>query len=218
MLENGSYFIAGTDTEVGKTYCCCALLRQMNEHGKSTIGLKPVASGCELIDNQLVNDDALQLQRAASITLDIKTINPFSFAAPISPHLAAAEDGVTLTAQDVKQALQPGLQAGADITLVEGTGGWYAPINKHETMADIAIALGYPVILVVGMKLGCLNHALLTAQAIQRSGLPLCGWIANDIDPDMLQLQANIDTLQQKWGQVLTCRTISRTASQDLTP
>ena len=120
------------------------------------------------------------------------------FAAPISPHLAAAEESDILSAASVKQALQPGLNSEADITLIEGTGGWHAPINDNETMADIAIALDYPVILVVGMKLGCLNHALLTAQAIQHAGVDLYGWIANSIDPNMSHLKQNISTLKQR--------------------
>ncbi len=198
MLANGHYFIAGTDTEVGKTYSCCHLLRQLNEIGKTTVGLKPVASDSQCINGTLVNNDALQLQRAASTTLDLNTINPFTFKAPISPHLAAAEEQVTLSAQAIKQSLQPGLNTNADITLIEGTGGWYAPINDTETMADIAIHLDTPVILVVGMKLGCLNHALLTAEAIQQSGLSLHSWIANCIDPNMLHLQSNIDTLKHR--------------------
>ncbi|MDF1796899.1 MAG: dethiobiotin synthase [Coxiellaceae bacterium] len=198
MLANGHYFIAGTDTEVGKTYYTCHLLQALHQVGKSTVGLKPVASGGDTIDGQLVNEDALKLQQAASIDCDLNIINPFRFSSPISPHLAAAEENTALTAQGVYHALQPGLHTEADITLVEGTGGWYAPINKTETMADIAIALGYPVILVVGMRLGCLNHALLTAKAIQHSGLTFHGWIANRIDPDMLHLQDNIDTLKQR--------------------
>ena len=198
MLTDGKYFIAGTDTEVGKTFSCCHLMQQLNALGKTTVGLKPVASDSHLINGTLVNDDALQLQRAASTTLDLDIVNPYTFAAPISPHLAAAEENIALSAHDVKQALQPGLHTAADITLVEGTGGWLAPINKTETMADIAIALDYPVILVIGMKLGCLNHALLTTQAIQQSGLPLHGWIANCIDPNMSHLQQNIDTLKQR--------------------
>lgn len=189
-------FITGTDTEVGKTYVSIRLLTLFNELGLSTLGIKPVASGCRVRENKLYNDDALQLQQASSIKLDYDTINPFAFQAPIAPHIAARQTQCELTLQTLKQKLHPALSYAADVSLLEGCGGWYTPLNHQETMADFVIEQQLPVILVVGMRLGCINHALLTQHALQQSKVQVLGWIANCVDPTMAVCQENITTLQ----------------------
>lgn len=189
-------FIAGTDTEVGKTYVSTALLRWFRQQQYSSIALKPIASGCEWVNGKLRNSDALILQQQASITIDYNQINPFAYAPAIAPHIAAEQVGEQLTVNKIQIQLQPSLQQASDITLVEGVGGWHVPLNQQENMADLVKRLELSVILVVGMRLGCLNHAILTAQAIAQSGLPFLGWIANCIEPDMPVLQENIATLK----------------------
>ncbi len=186
------YFITGTDTNVGKTWATVALMRYFINQQHSVIGMKPVSAGCVLDNGQLKNDDALLLQRHASITLDYDLINPYAYLEPISPHLAGVANPVVI-AQIIEgfNALKPL----ADIVLVEGAGGWYTPLNANQSIADLAQALALPVIMVVAMRLGCLNHALLTYRAIESSGVPCAGWLAMCTDPDMLQRDANIQTL-----------------------
>lgn len=194
MIKPGSYFVTGTDTGIGKTTFCQQWLKQGQSQGLSTLGLKPIASGAELIDGQWSNEDARILQQASSLRLNYNSVNPFLLKQPLSPHLAAKYDHVSLNASLVVEHIKPYLSM-ADLTLIEGAGGWLAPINDHQTMADLAIALDLPVILVVGIRLGCLNHALLSANAIVQSGLSLAGWVANCIDPTMLEPNENITTL-----------------------
>jgi len=193
------YFITGTDTDIGKTYVTAGLLKLFSKRGYSTLGLKPIASGGCLIQNILCNEDVLALQESASIKLPTQTINPFLFAEPIAPHLAAEKEGIRLTVEQVSHALQKTFQQYLSETiLIEGAGGWLVPLNESETMADLVIALKLPVILVVGMRLGCLNHALLTVEVMKQQGISLYGWIANCIDPNMLEREANIATLKSK--------------------
>ena len=187
------YFIAGTDTDCGKTQITLALLAYFQRQNLTTLGLKPVAAG---INQQHKNDDAEQLNQASSIILDYKTTNPYLFNEPISPHIAAANEGKTINLNDLINWLNP-LKNQADIVLVEGAGGWYAPISDEDTMADIPVQNQLPVILVVGLKLGCLNHALLTVEAIQNAGCQLVGWIGNQLDPNMKALNQNILTLKR---------------------
>jgi len=190
------FFVTGTDTGVGKTYVSCLLLEAFKQQGLKTIALKPIAAGCETVDGQLRNDDALQLQQHMTETLTYEQINPFALEAAIAPHIAAANEGRRLLVSRIAGMVRGAAMQPADITLVEGAGGWYVPVNDKETLADLVRELQLPVILVVGMRLGCLNHAILTARAIYRDGLRVAGWVANCIEPDMPELEANIQTLK----------------------
>jgi dethiobiotin synthetase len=188
-------FIAGTDTDVGKTYVAAALLRLFSKLGYSTLGIKPIASDCHYHNNILLNNDALTLHAASSIKLAYKQINPFSFKSAIAPHIAAKAVNIKLSAQALRESCASAFCYPADVHIIEGAGGWYVPLNQTETMADFVIALQLPVILVVGMKLGCLNHALLTYQAMQHTHVVLIGWVANCIET-MESCTENIQTLQ----------------------
>lgn len=191
-----AFFIAGTDTGVGKTHVATAWLNAASRQGRRTLGLKPVAAGAEPTSLGWRNDDALALQRASSVKLPYEAINPWCFPDPVAPHLAAQDAGVPLSAVTMVAAMQQAMaEAAAELVLVEGAGGWRVPLNAGETLADVARGLHLPVILVVGMRLGCLNHALLSAEAIRADGLRLHGWVANDLGQPMPHLQANIDTL-----------------------
>ncbi|MFY0666132.1 MAG: dethiobiotin synthase [Natronospirillum sp.] len=193
------YFVTGTDTDVGKTYVTTRLLEAGAAMGLQVQGLKPVAAGAtDLEGGHWINEDAMALLGASNTGLSLPELNPIALPLAASPHLAATEAGVTLTVKDILERLQPALSRPADVTLIEGAGGWLVPINAQETMADLAVALGYPVILVVGMRLGCLNHALLTAQAIRLSGLPCVGWVANVMAHPMAQLAENITSIEQR--------------------
>ncbi len=196
FIMTKKYFIAGTDTSIGKTYVAAGLLRLFKQAGFSTVGIKPVASGSIIKSKQGVgNKDALELQKAASIKLPYKIINPFLFQEPIAPHIAAQRENVPLSVNKIMAACRPGLNSAADVTLIEGCGGWQVPLNNRETMADFVRALKIPVILVVGMRLGCINHTLLTLQSMQTLGIELSGWIANCFLPRVRVRQENIETL-----------------------
>lgn len=191
-------FITGTDTGVGKTYVSVQLLNQFAQDGLSTLGLKPIASGCQLVDGQLVNDDALALAAASTIKVDYATTNPFAFEPPIAPHIAAQLCKQPLSKKLLAEKMQAALSINADITIIEGAGGWLLPLNEKETLADYVIEQGFEIILVVGMRLGCLNHALLTERAIRAAGGKLTDWVPNCIDPQMNYLAENIKTLELK--------------------
>ena len=188
-------FITGTDTDVGKTYISTRLLTTLNLLGYQTVGLKPIASGCIKRHGTLLNEDALALQQAASRKLPLSTLNPYQFLLPIAPHIAANKQGIVLTSQTLQDKLTTGLTTQCDIRIIEGAGGWLLPLNERETMADFVSINHFAVILVVRIKLGCLNHALLTAHAIQHTGLPFLGWIGNCMDEDIPMLHEQIDTL-----------------------
>jgi dethiobiotin synthetase len=190
-------FITGTDTGVGKTAYACALLQALRCKDHSVAAMKPVASGAEWQDGQLRNSDALALQQAAGGDQSYAQINPYCFAPAIAPHLAAAEAGVQIGLAPLRAACEQ-LRQQAEIVVVEGVGGWLVPLNDRETVADLALVLQLPIVLVVGMRLGCLNHALLTAQAIEATGLQLAGWVANVIEPDMPALTENLATLRAR--------------------
>lgn len=193
------FFITGTDTDVGKTFVACQLLRAAQQRGWRTLGLKPLAAGAEKTVAGLRNADALLLQQESSVTLPYAEVNPFCFAEAIAPHIASQRNGAQLNAQDIAQHIQRTLDnTNFNYALIEGAGGWRAPINEKETLADVAKLLNVSVILVVGMKLGCLNHALLTAEVIARDGLTLHGWIANDLGNPMPFLKENIAALEQR--------------------
>ena len=189
------FFITGTDTDAGKTVATCQLLRSFAAAGLRAAAMKPVASGCIWQDGQLVNTDALAHAAAGNVVINPQLANPYRFEPPISPHLAASAAGVAVCLPHLLDCADQ-LQVQVDVLLIEGAGGWYAPLSETQTMADLAQALAAPVILVVGMKLGCLNHAALSAEAIVARGLPLAGWIANHIDPAMACCAENIDWLR----------------------
>lgn len=188
-------FITGTDTDAGKTYVAVALLQGLKALGHRTMAQKPVAAG---VNEAGFNSDALLLQQHATVQLNYEQVNPCCLTDAVAPHLAAAKAGVCIDPIILTKELQKLQAVDADITLVEGAGGWLLPLDDHSTMADWVIEQQLPVLLVVGMKLGCLNHALLTVREIERSGLKLLGWVANCIDPDMAYQQENINYLQQK--------------------
>jgi dethiobiotin synthetase len=190
-MEKG-YFITGTDTNVGKTWSTVALMRYFKNQGKSVVGMKPVASGCFIEQGLPRNLDALLLQENASVKVDYGLVNPYAYLLPVSPHIAGMDNPVDIATVLAKFEQ---LKALADITLVEGVGGWYAPINNHQDVSDLAVAMGLPVILVVAVKLGCINHAKLTFRAIQQSGLVCAGWIAACTEPQLLCLDSNIKAL-----------------------
>lgn len=190
-----AYFVTGTDTEVGKTTIAAGLLRAARQAGLSTAAAKPVASGCVMTDHGLRNEDALALLAECTLPLSYEAVNPFAFAPAIAPHLAAREAGVELNAARLAGPVRQVLALQADFTLVEGAGGWRVPLAGHETLADLAAMLELPVILVVGVRLGCISHALLTAEAIERDGLRLAGWVANIVDPATSRIEQTIETL-----------------------
>ncbi len=195
---SAAYFITGTDTDVGKTTIAAGLLYAARLAGMSTAAGKPVASGCELTPKGLRNADALALMAQCSLPLSYAEVNPVAFEPAIAPHLAAREAGVALTVQSLSGPMRHILDKEADFTLIEGAGGWRVPLADQDNLSDLAMALGLPVILVVGMRLGCINHALLTAEAIARDGLQLAGWVANIIDPKTSRLEENLATLAER--------------------
>jgi len=176
------YFVTGTDTEVGKTVASCALLQAAHAAGYRTAGYKPVASGSEMTAEGLRNSDALALQHHSVLALNYQEVNPYTFAEPTSPHIISAAEQRAIEPAVLSQGLRE-LESKADWVLVEGAGGWYTPLSTTFTFADWVQQEQLPVILVVGVKLGCINHAVLTAQAVQQAGLKLAGWIANDVIP-----------------------------------
>ena len=190
-------FITGTDTDVGKTVVACGLLAAANQQGLRTAAIKPVAAGCDVTEQGMTNTDALQLQAAASHRLSYQQINPVALEPAIAPHIAAAEAGVRMSASRLVGYCRGVSLLPGDMVVIEGAGGWRVPINSRETLADVARELECAVIVVVGMRLGCLNHALLTMEAIRRDGLQVAGWVANILDSEMPRLQENIDTLKQ---------------------
>ena len=190
-------FITGTDTDVGKTVVACGFLAAANQQGLRTAAIKPVAAGCEVTEQGMTNTDALQLQAAASHKLAYQQINPIALEPAIAPHIAAAEAGVRMSASRLVGYCRGVSLMPVDMVVIEGAGGWRVPINSRETLADVARELECAVIVVVGMRLGCLNHALLTMEAIRGDGLRIAGWVANILDPEMPRLQENIDTLKQ---------------------
>ncbi len=189
-------FVTGTDTEIGKSRVSAALLAAYRAQGHVAVGMKPIASGCRQTPEGLRNDDALLLTQEAGAERPYPLVNPYAFAPPISPHLAAAEAGVEISLIRIQTHLSQ-LCMGADRVVVEAAGGWYAPIGEELTMADLARVLDLPVVLVVGLRLGCINHALLTARAIEEEGLTFAGWVANRLGPAMSHEAQNIATLER---------------------
>ncbi|GFM68462.1 dethiobiotin synthase [Pseudomonas cichorii] len=193
-----AYFITGTDTDAGKTTVAAGLLHAARLAGLSTAAGKPVASGSVITPQGLRNSDALALLAECSLELGYDDVNPYTFEPAIAPHLAAREAGVSLTVNALLQPMRRLLERNADFTLIEGAGGWRVPLADQSNLSDLAMGLGLPVILVVGVRLGCINHALLTAEAIAQDGLQLAGWVANIIDPKTSRLEENLATLSER--------------------
>ncbi|UCC57244.1 MAG: dethiobiotin synthase [Gammaproteobacteria bacterium] len=195
MANSSGYFITGTDTGVGKTVVTLGLMQCLQNRGHHVAGMKPVASGCEDTADGLRNDDALRLQAQASIALDYAEVNPYPFAPPIAPHLAAAAAGSRIDLEAIHAGVRQ-LAGRVDRVCVEAIGGWLVPLNGRETVADLAVRLGLGIILVVGIRLGCLNHALLTVHAIEAAGLELAGWVANILPPEPMCAEDSINYLK----------------------
>lgn len=187
-----AYFLTGTDTEIGKTFITCALLQRARRAGLQAAGLKPIAAGTDAAGR---NEDVEQIRAASNVVLPDEIVNPYCFAAAIAPHIAAAEEGRRIDFSVIRAACAEA-RAAADLVIVEGAGGFRIPLGSDGDSADLAVALGLPVILVVGMRLGCISHALLTAEAIVGRGLELAGWVANRIDPAMARFDENLATLR----------------------
>jgi dethiobiotin synthetase len=191
------WFITGTDTGVGKTRIACLLLEALAREGRCAVGMKPVASDCRETAAGPRNQDAERLLAVSGVAVDYAEVNPYAFVPTLAPNLAAHECGVEIRNEKILESFQR-LRQKAPWLVVEGIGGWMVPLGKQLTMADVARAMRLPAILVVGLRLGCLNHALLTAAAIQRDGVALAGWIANQIDPAMTHADENIAALRER--------------------
>jgi len=192
-----SFFITGTDTDAGKTLASCALLHKASKQGLSTIGIKPVASGCYQSNNDLKNDDAIFLQESSSESLTYKEVNPISLIDPVSPHIAAESMNINISIDKLAHhchKIKDNCPA-PGFVIAEGAGGWLAPITYKDTCSDLARKIAWPVILIAGVKLGWINHTMLTINAIKKDGLHLAGWIACCIDNEMLALEKNLQTL-----------------------
>ena len=195
MGRPAGYFITGTDTGIGKTVVTLGLMQWLQDRGRLVAGMKPVASGCEDTAAGLRNDDAMRLQALSSMPLDYAEVNPYPFAPPIAPHLAAAAADCRIDLEAIHAGVRQ-LTVRADRVCVEAIGGWLVPLNGRETVADLAQRLGLGIILVVGIRLGCLNHALLTVRAIESAGLELAGWVANILPPRPEYAEHNINYLK----------------------
>ncbi len=194
-------FVAGTDTDVGKTHVALGLIAALQQRGLCVAAMKPVSAGCELGgsegDRGLRNDDALQLSAQSSLSIPYPILNPYAFEPAIAPHIAAQAVGVSMRLDVLVRACTV-IETQADVVVVEGAGGWLVPVNARETLADLAVGLGFPVVLVVGVRLGCLNHALLSAESIRARGLMLAGWVANEISAQTACVEENIAALSQR--------------------
>ena len=201
-----SFYVTGTDTGVGKSVASAALLHALRARGRRAVGMKPVASGCEPVDGAWRNEDALLLQAASDPRPDYADINPFALRAPVAPELALRDDGVELRLEPLLSA-HARLSSNADTVVVEGVGGWAAPLSADLDQLDLVRALRLPVVLVVGLRLGYINHARLSVRAIQDDGVELIGWIANEVDPAMARIDDNFEILCQRlpvpcWGRL----------------
>jgi dethiobiotin synthetase len=197
--QPAGFFITGTDTGVGKTLVSVALTRALVARGQRTAVMKPVAAGGIRTPEGLFNDDALELLAVSNVKAPYEDVNPWMLSMPASPHLAARADGIAIRHERIVAAFER-LKAASDLVIVEGAGGWHAPISATETMADVARKLALPVVLVVGVRLGCLNHALLTREALRARGMVFAGWIANKLVAEMPLANANIETLSSRFG------------------
>jgi len=196
-MKTPGLFVTGTDTGVGKTRAAAALCHAFALRGQRVAGMKPVASGCSRTPDGLRNDDALALCAAMNVRAGYAEVNPYAFEPAIAPHIAAAEAGQTIDFDVLDRAYER-LAMRSDVVIVEGAGGWLAPLDARRAFADLAARWQLDVILVVGLRLGCLNHALLTQESIERRGLNLRGWVANAIDPQFERLEENVSSLQSR--------------------
>ena len=192
------YFVTGTDTDAGKTLITTALLAKARRQGLTTLGLKPVATGCEHTPNGLRNADALVLQAFSYPWVDYTAVNPIALKPPIAPHLAAARANWTVQLAQLHDLVAVAMREPRDLVLIEGAGGWRVPLNDDEDLSGLAVHLHLPVILVVGLRLGCINHARLTLNAIRADGLTVAGWVASQVDPDFAEREANLETLRAR--------------------
>jgi len=190
-------FITGTDTDVGKTHVACQIIQQYVEQGLKVIGMKPVAAGCELVNGVWVNEDVQKLTAASNVNAPAELVNPYCFKEYIAPHLAAEKAGVVIELGTILTAYQQ-LTTMANVVIVEGAGGFLVPMNSRVGLADLAQALAIPVVLVVGMRLGCINHSLLSFESIKARGLALHGWVANHVDPEMVLREENVRTITEQ--------------------
>jgi len=199
-MDKQRYFVTGTDTEVGKTFVTAGLLTLVRQQSRRALGLKPIAAGCEITDEGLRNEDALALINASGTQLPYGEINPIALEPAIAPHIALAQVGEKVSADYLaKHCLRVVDIEAPDVTLVEGAGGWFVPLSYEDALSDLALLLQFDVILVIGMKLGCLNHALLTQAAIEQAGLTIAGWVANTVTEDPMPfIEDNIVTLRQR--------------------
>ena len=193
------YFVVGTDTGIGKTHASCALLHALARRHARVCGMKPIAAGGVHTADGFTNEDSIAHRAASTVRVPPELDNPILLPEPLSPHLSAARAGTAIAFDTVLAAVAE-LRTRTDALVVEGAGGFLVPLSETQTGADLAVALGLPLVLVVGMRLGCLNHALLTAEAIRARGLTLAGWIANRVDPDFLCPEENLDYLRTHLG------------------
>ncbi|MHB1232796.1 MAG: dethiobiotin synthase [Burkholderiales bacterium] len=205
------YFIAGTDTGAGKTLVASVLIARMVAAGRRVAAMKPVSAGCVHTAEGWLNDDVARLRQAANVKLPLALINPYAFEPAIAPHIAAEQAGVEIDLEHIERAYRE-IAMLADTVIVEGVGGFLVPLNRRQNAADLALRLNLPLVLVIGMRLGCLNHALLTVEAIQRRGLTLAGWVANPVDPNMQAFDANLASLKARiaapfWGMTADLKT-----------
>ncbi len=197
MMAGRGFFVVGTDTGVGKTRVAAALLRAYGRLGYRCVGMKPVAAGADRMDGAWVNEDVAQLRAAGNVDAPPELINPYLFREAIAPHIAAEHKGVTIELPRIRAAYEE-LARQTEVVVVEGAGGFLVPLSPSRDLGDLAVALGLPMVLVVGMRLGCLNHALLTSEAMGRRGLRLAGWVANRIDPAMAAYDENLAALSHR--------------------
>jgi len=191
------FFITGTDTDIGKTEVSLALMQALQQQGKVVNAMKPISAGCRLEEAQLLNEDAERLQAQSSLAIDYSTLNPYAFEPAIAPHIAAQEAGVEIDLNVIK-ARYDEIGLDSDYVIVEGAGGFCVPINKEHTMVDLAKQLNLLVIMVVGIRLGCINHALLTYQSIENSGLKCVAWVANTVDAHMVRSDENYQAIRER--------------------
>ncbi len=205
VVSRHGFFVTGTDTGVGKTLVACGLLAAFTARGTKAVGMKPVACGAESGVNGLVNDDVERLIAAGNVSAPREHVNPYCFLPPIAPHIAARQAGVTIALDRIERSFHA-LAVLADVVVVEGVGGFHVPLGPSTDAAQLAARLALPVVLVVGMRLGCLNHALLSAEAVAGRGLKLAGWVANHIDPQMAAVEENVRALEERIGAPLMAR------------
>ncbi len=196
MVSTKTFFITGTDTEVGKTTVATGLLYAAKQEGLTTAAIKPIAAGCEVTAQGLRNEDALALQSHCTVSLSYHQVNPIALQPAIAPHIAAQQAGKQLSISHLAGYCRAVMMTGAEFIVVEGAGGWRLPLNHREQLSSLAQELRIPIVLVIGMRLGCLNHALLTAEAIRADGLHLVGWVANNLSQQMDSYSENLQSLK----------------------